>query len=564
MAGLKYSNGFSLVEVLICMLIMGVIIVASVPVMTRMSEIKSSIDKNSLDCITNGAPNVYNSDGSTNMPAQGTSCFKAITGCKSNSGRTCDTLISQAEYGSTSDKQTAAKKILRAICDQGGDKACDWFINQNVQNENSSSDEAGYLDLAYYLDLSGQSSTNPGRLYISDKVNELIDLKITNIINKVTNNCTKANYDKNNTACSMSNPAIAKSIITSCNNGNSDACKLAYDKNYNRTCMQIRDSYAAAGLTATSGTYKITYNGASNPVSVTCNMPNATMNTPILLKNFSYTGSYEQLTVPGAGIYKIEAWGGAGGPGGLTTSYRTSGSIGYGGSGGQGGYAYGDIQLSSDNKLIIMVANDGASGITGNGCPWSTYIAGGFGAYTGGNGYPGYSCNACYSRTETYSYYSPSGGGGGGATSVKNKGKDLVIAGGGGGGGGADGYYEGTIGYTGTGAGGGVGGSISGSYVVGGGGGGGPTGGCGGRSGYNYYNYGCGGNTGNGGNSSGNYGSSGGWAGGGGGAGHCGGWGGGGGGGGGRSDITQLLSPKGSSAGGSPGGNKGYVKIWLE
>jgi len=25
-----------------------------------------------------------------------------------------------------------------------------------------------------------------------------------------------------------------------------------------------------------------------------------------------------------------------------------------------------------------------------------------------------------------------------------------------------------------------------------------------------------------------------------------------------------MLSPKCSSAGGSPGGNKGYVKIWLE
>jgi len=260
--------GFSLVEALVAMLIMSVVIVSALPVMTKMSELKSGTDRNSMDCILKNAADInYNSaNGTTTMPASGTSCFGAVVGCKFNLGKSCDTLTWQAEHGATFERQTAAKKILRATCDQGGEKACDWFIKQCVQNGSVNSPYCdnmnSFLDITYYLKLLNTDTSNLGRLYLAEELSKLFDQGVAKIVNEVNNDCSKsANY----TACNVASPINA---IIKCNNNDFLACKTAYINNYNRSCFQVK----AVWPDAPSINYNLTPNGSDNPVLTSCNM----------------------------------------------------------------------------------------------------------------------------------------------------------------------------------------------------------------------------------------------------------------------------------------------------
>ena len=538
----KPYKGFSLVEALILMVILSVIIAASLPVMTKMSGLKTGIDKNSMDCITNGVPNIYNSNGSTNIPALGSTCYAAVKGCQYNSGKACDTVIWQADNGSI-----AAKKILRAACDQGGEKACDWFIKQCLKNGSSTSPYCdlydgstdNYLDISYYLkNLPASNTTNVGRQYLADEVSKLVDSNVQILINETFNDCKSSS---SSTACGIPSPI---NYITKCNSGDSFACQYSYNNNYNKTCTQIKDTYAAAGQTATSGNYNITIiDGPSGYRSVYCNMPSGLMSSSILLKTAAFTGKYETWTTPATGTYKIEAWGAQGATGGGTSRM---------GSGAYGGYSYGDITLNSNTVLYLYTG--GQNGWNGGG--------------SGGNG----------SNVGTYN-----GGNGGGASDIRKlsgnwndsaslNSRILVAAGGGGGGGGGNYGNSGSGGYGGgtTGTNGSCGSNCY-NYATGG------TGNSGGSGSYGCHSTSCcgcsWGSTSGGSGSLGTGGigdyscSSSYQAGGGGGGGYYGGGGGGGcgsgnGGAGGSSYTGQMSANTGTSTGIQSG--NGLIKIWLK
>jgi len=409
------SRAFSLVEALIAMLIMSVIIVASMPILTKMSTSKTGIDKNSMACIAGNASDiVFDVTGKiVTMPTLGTSCYGAVVGCQYNLGKACDTITWRAKLGTVDDK-FAAKVILRAACDQGGEKACDFFINQCVGG--TCDDSSSYLDITYYLKLPQNNSTNLGRLYIADEVTKLVENGITNLINERSADCTAV---PGSTACSIPDPSPI-TAITSCTNGDATACTTAYNNDYNKTCTQIKDTYTAAGQTAPNGTYKITINGAATTTSsVTCDMSTGLMSTPLLLQTYGYTGAQQTYTTVAAGIYKIETWGAKGGAGQ---------SIG-----GLGGYAYGEIQLNPSTILYVYTGGQGSS----------------VGGWNGGGSY-------------SSGYY---GGGGGGASDVRMGGTALanriITAGGGGGGGGTS--SQGNGGY---GGGGGAGGYATAGGIV--------------------------------------------------------------------------------------------------
>ena len=145
--------------------------------------------------------------------------------------------------------------------------------------------------------------------------------------------------------------------------------------------------------------------------------------TEKVVKNFSYTGTSEEYTIPAEGYYKLETWGASGG------SVVKAGQPDYNG-GGLGGYSCGYLHLNKDDKLYVAVggAGESNSGINGG--------AGGFnGGAAGGKG----ADDARANQT--------GGSGGGGATHiasamvgtgllseyVNNKDKVLLVAGGGGG-----------------------------------------------------------------------------------------------------------------------------------
>ena len=130
--------------------------------------------------------------------------------------------------------------------------------------------------------------------------------------------------------------------------------------------------------------------------------------------NYNYTGGIQSFSTPCNGTYKLEVWGAQGG--------NVTGSLGTG-IGGYGGYATGNVLLSQNQSLYIVVGGAGSSGIE-----WQVNVASG--GYNGGG------------QGKTNNQYG--GAGGGGATHIGTRVGTLaqygnttglyIVAGGGGGG----------------------------------------------------------------------------------------------------------------------------------
>ena len=190
------------------------------------------------------------------------------------------------------------------------------------------------------------------------------------------------------------------------------------------------------GLDYPNGCYtKPTEHKHNNTVKVlTCGIPEGGTGE---VKNYSYTGGVQQVTLP-AGRYKLEVWGAQGGD---------DGSIG-----GLGGYAVGNLTLSSTDTLYIVVGGEG----------------GNYNNPTGG--YNGGGAGGTYHE---YRY----GAGGGGAThialrsgllsSLSSYRSDILLVAGGGGGADGNGAGGGTGGGTSGGSSGGSGGTQSSGYSFG-------------------------------------------------------------------------------------------------
>ena len=119
----------------------------------------------------------------------------------------------------------------------------------------------------------------------------------------------------------------------------------------------------------------------------------------------NYTGGSQTVTLL-PGTYKLEVWGAQGG------AYNQGESAG-----GKGGYASGQITLSTKTNLTVNVGGQGATTIVNN----ASYP--GTGGWNGGGSSPSSSYNGTH------------GGGGGGKTDILNGSTYLIAAGGGGGGG---------------------------------------------------------------------------------------------------------------------------------
>ena len=136
---------------------------------------------------------------------------------------------------------------------------------------------------------------------------------------------------------------------------------------------------------------------------------------------YDYFNDVETFIAPKTGRYKLEVWGAQGGEGKTSMDYNQKG--------GYGGYSKGEVYLKENDKLYVVVGEQGKTGI-GDGKSRVTVIGG----YNGGaNNLAGYS----YS---TDNYF----GSGGGATHIatstgllsdleNNKDSILIVAGGGGG-----------------------------------------------------------------------------------------------------------------------------------
>ena len=281
---MKYScngKGFTLMEMMISMVVIAILMGASVPMITQFSSAKTGVDKNVAKCIVNNS--VSNGDttnwytdatGNTSEPTT-EPCKAAVTDARYNRGRAVNTALWYAGVHGTAAQKLMAKKILRAACDLGGDKACDYFINTCWTDGSTTGtrcdDTEDFTDITYYVHQHKSSNLNLGATYIYNQLETLIPKMIPNLLAEVIYSCSnnQAPDDNqnlgNNLACELSEPWV---YIKGCNNGYDDACETAYDNDYNKSCYQVKTAWEEAP----TGTYKLTYNADGDTEDVECTM----------------------------------------------------------------------------------------------------------------------------------------------------------------------------------------------------------------------------------------------------------------------------------------------------
>lgn len=261
---LTHEKGFTMAEMLITMMVITILMVVSLPAITQLLTAKAGTDKNTMVCITDGATSWYTDatgDTDTSGLAAGSACLAAVTDVQYNRGRALNTAKWYATQG-TGTQPVTAKRILRAACDNGGAKACDYFINVCQTDLNACDDPSDFTDLAYYLH---QNSTNPtadvSAEYISEKLEKLLPKQMSNLITGTIQECNENQLPEDlsaeqnlnsNKACDISAPFLIKT----CNEGDSSACELAYHLAFNKSCVQIYNSYDED---VPSGEYTLTY-----------------------------------------------------------------------------------------------------------------------------------------------------------------------------------------------------------------------------------------------------------------------------------------------------------------
>jgi len=273
---LKSHKGFTLMEMMISMVVISILMAASMPMISQFSTFKTGVDKNVMKCITaSSSTGWYDTDGAgaTALPTT-EPCRAAVVDTQYNRGRALSTTEWYAKNGNSS-QEGMAKKILRTACDQGGEKACDYFINRCRADGSGSApycdDTAGFLDVTYYLHQNKNTNTNNGATYIYNQLETLLPKMIPNFVNEVFYACTNTQTPNNNQnlgtnlACELAQPKV---YIKACNNGNTAACTTAYNNNYNRSCKQIKTAWT----NAPTGNYRLTYNSSGDYETVSCNM----------------------------------------------------------------------------------------------------------------------------------------------------------------------------------------------------------------------------------------------------------------------------------------------------
>jgi type II secretory pathway pseudopilin PulG len=133
----KKAGAFTLAEILVSLCISSILVAASIPLITQFSMLKTGKDKTVARCVIGHAvtaPTWYDTaTGDTKPLTDATftadpNCLDTVKAIQFDSGKSYDTAAYYANFG-TPAQVTMGKELLRAACDQGGTKACDYFIN---------------------------------------------------------------------------------------------------------------------------------------------------------------------------------------------------------------------------------------------------------------------------------------------------------------------------------------------------------------------------------------------------------------------------------------------------
>lgn len=178
----KKFVGFSIIEVTMAMLILAILFLASMPLMTA-RRLSVGTEKFVYVCVNKDAGSLSSEN-----------CTKAISYCKvHNASNGCNNLADLAINGTAAQK-TASLAVLHEICSQGGEIACNFFINKCMEDSSKCNLGSGTTGLHYFLTIN-QLSNNMGKLFIEKALKTFYDNGVTNImteVNSVCGNCYAA------------------------------------------------------------------------------------------------------------------------------------------------------------------------------------------------------------------------------------------------------------------------------------------------------------------------------------------------------------------------------------
>ncbi|HBH17411.1 MAG TPA: hypothetical protein DDX14_00420 [Cyanobacteria bacterium UBA9579] len=182
---LSKSKGLSLAELILTLTISSILLIAAFPLLIKLPK---ADDSNSIACIK--------AELAANLSSS--YCSQAITNCKYKRNNACKTISFLANHGK-SEEQTAARKVLQEICNQDGQDACKYFLEDCQKNSDNCNIAASDYDLNYYLNLPATNSTT-GRIRIEELGKSFYNIGYPNIVSEVDNTCCNPVF---NTACKV-------------------------------------------------------------------------------------------------------------------------------------------------------------------------------------------------------------------------------------------------------------------------------------------------------------------------------------------------------------------------
>jgi hypothetical protein len=186
------SRAFSLAEILVVMVICSVTVIAMMHIVTK--KLNANTDINSLKCVK--------AEFASNLSS--TSCLASINNSVYGLSNATKELIYVANNGKTDTEKLAARKVLSASCDRGGEKACEYMVDSCKKDINKCDISASNYDLQNYLALSIDSNSL-SRVNIVKYARALYKANNTTIVDEVNNTCCNPGL---NVAC------IVKGITT--------------------------------------------------------------------------------------------------------------------------------------------------------------------------------------------------------------------------------------------------------------------------------------------------------------------------------------------------------------
>ncbi len=241
----KNKAGFSLAEVLFLILIVGISVTILMPIFTQVKE-SSGVSDISRDCI-------LTDKGDTSKKT----CIGVIDSIRAGQKSKYNTLLYFVDKGEPQSKY--ATGVLYEACVQGAGLACDYFLDKCANG--SCGNFRSLISQDYHpTTTKGDSYKNrlvQGVTYLKERIERYCKKNMEEVVAEILKTCKKKGKDS--LACHIDEYKCSSDdvnfIIDRCNEGSDMYCKLGYEKEYNRTCKQIKNVYDSPK----NGKYRLTY-----------------------------------------------------------------------------------------------------------------------------------------------------------------------------------------------------------------------------------------------------------------------------------------------------------------